>query len=65
MSQSANQTGEHIQQDANQTSEVIQGNASDGDSNGTEGTKNIGNNLIEVAKRLGETISKKLHDLAK
>ena len=27
MSQSANQTGEHIQQDANQTREVIQGNA--------------------------------------
>ena len=34
MTQSVNQTGEHIQQDANQTSEVIQGNASDGDSNG-------------------------------
>ena len=34
--QSANQTGEHIQQDANPTNEVIQGNASDGDSNITE-----------------------------
>ena len=58
MSQSANQTGEHIQQDANQTSEVIQGNASDGDSNGTEGAKNIGNNLIEVQKDLVKLLAK-------
>ena len=37
MSQSANQTGEHVQQDANQTSEAIQGNASDDGSNISEG----------------------------
>lgn len=47
MNQFANQTvDEHLQQDANQTSDAIQGNVSDGDSNITEETKNIGKNQI-------------------
>ena len=28
-------------------------------------SKNVGNNLTEVAKKLGETTSKKIHNLAK
>jgi predicted PurR-regulated permease PerM len=63
MSQSANQTvDDHLQQAANPTS----GNASDGNvSNITEEAKNIGKNLTEVAKKLNETINKKMNDLAK
>ena len=49
----------------NQTGEVIQGNDNDTESNITERAKNIGKNLTEVAKKLDETISKKLHNLAK
>jgi hypothetical protein len=63
MNQSANQTvDDHLQQDANQTS----GNASDGDvSKITEKAKSVGKNLTEVAKKLAETINKKMNDLAK
>ena len=63
LSQLAIQTvDDHLQQGTNQTS----GNASDGDvSKTTEEGKNIGKNITVVAKKLAETINKKMKDFAK
>src|SRR5688500_4137821 len=74
--QSANQTGESMQQgasetassagqSANQTGEAIQGNASEVGADAGEGAKELGSNITEGAKGLAETLGKGLQDLAK
>jgi hypothetical protein len=56
---SLNKSYEKIQQGCSQTGKATQGNASDGGgSNISEGAKDIGKNITEVAKKRAEAIDK-------
>ena len=60
---SPNKLYENIQQGSSQTGKATQGIASDGGFKMSEGAKDIGKNITDVAKKLAETIDKKLQDL--
>ena len=65
-SEGTNQTIQDADQSANQTGEAIQQNVSDVVTNISKGAKSVGSNITtEIAKEVAENIGKKLQDLAK